>query len=109
MESGANAASTSVRKREVEEIFKRSKVDFLRRRIIDFQRLFDALAQLSDGDAYLLLDDLLPHSQSRPSQGDRLLPPSCQGPPSLDKGRYHTAPHQMVRTWRSSGWDENCG
>jgi len=58
MEGTANAGSTSMRNRKVEETFKRSKVDFLHRHIIDFQRLFDALAQLSDGDAYLFLDDL---------------------------------------------------
>ena len=43
---------------KLRRVFKRSKVDFLHRHIIDFQRLFDALAQLSDGDAYLFLDDL---------------------------------------------------
>ncbi|TRZ49833.1 hypothetical protein D4S03_07715 [bacterium] len=58
IEGAANAGSTTTRKREVEETFKRSKVDFLHRHIIDFQRLFDSLAQLSDGDAYLFLDDL---------------------------------------------------
>lgn len=58
MEGVANAGSTSTRKREVEETFKRSKVDYLHRHIIDFQRLFDLLAQLSGGDAYLFLDDL---------------------------------------------------
>lgn len=58
VEGAASAGSASRRKRQVEETFKRSKVDFLHRHIIDFQRLFDALATLSDGDAYLFLDDL---------------------------------------------------
>jgi hypothetical protein len=58
MEGAANAGSASSRKREVAETFKRSKIDFLHRHIIEFQRLFDALAELSDGDAYLFLDDL---------------------------------------------------
>lgn len=58
VEGAATAGSASKRKRQVEETFKRSKVDFLHRHIIDFQRLFDALANLSDGDAYLFLDDL---------------------------------------------------
>jgi hypothetical protein len=42
---------------QVAETFKRSKIDF-HRHIIDFQRLFDELAILSGGDAYLILDDL---------------------------------------------------
>ncbi|MBE7446757.1 MAG: hypothetical protein HS132_16605 [Planctomycetia bacterium] len=58
MGASANAESSSMRKRKVEETFKRSKVDFLHRHIIDYQRLFNSLAQLSDGDAYLFLDDL---------------------------------------------------
>jgi hypothetical protein len=58
VEGAAKAGSTSTRKRELEETFKRSKIEFLHRHIIDFQRLFDALARLSDGDAYLFLDDL---------------------------------------------------
>ena len=58
LEGAADARSTSTRKHEAEEKFRRSKIDFLHRHIIDFQCLFDALAQLSDGDAYLFLDDL---------------------------------------------------
>ncbi|MGD0090312.1 MAG: hypothetical protein ABSE73_10370 [Planctomycetota bacterium] len=53
-----NEESTSKQNREIEETFKRSKIDFLHRHILDFQRLFDALAQLSQGDAYLFMDDL---------------------------------------------------
>ena len=38
--------------------YKRSKIDFLHRHIIDYQDLFKSLATLSKGDAYLFLDDL---------------------------------------------------
>ena len=58
LEGAAKAGGTRTRKHEVEEAFKRSKIEFLHRHIIDFQRLFNALALLSDGDAYLFLDDL---------------------------------------------------
>lgn len=42
----------------MEEKYKRSKTDFLHRHILDFQRLFGDLGELSGGDAYLFLDDL---------------------------------------------------
>jgi len=58
MEGTASTGSTSTRNRKIAETFKRSKIDFLHRHIIDFQRLFDELAILSGGDAYLFLDDL---------------------------------------------------
>lgn len=54
----ANASSTQARKTGVQESYRRSKVDFLHRHVIDYQRIFDDLRQLSDGDAYLFLDDL---------------------------------------------------
>jgi hypothetical protein len=54
----ASAASSQTQKQEVEQKFKRSKTDFLHRHIIDFQRLFTELGDLSNGDAYLFLDDL---------------------------------------------------
>lgn len=57
-EGQVSAASSRAEKQEVEERFKRSKTDFLHRHILDFQRLFTELGELSDGDAYLFLDDL---------------------------------------------------
>jgi len=54
----ATAASSQTQKQEVEQRFKRSKTDFLHRHILDFQRLFGDLGGLSNGDAYLFLDDL---------------------------------------------------
>ncbi len=37
---------------------KRSKIDFLHRRILDYQELFSTLTELTDSDCYLFLDDL---------------------------------------------------
>ena len=54
----ASATSSKSDKQEVEERFKRSKTDFLHRHILDYQRLFTELSDISGGDAYLLLDDL---------------------------------------------------
>jgi hypothetical protein len=53
---GAESAKSN--KNEVEQRFKHSKIDFLHRHIIDFQRLFIELSSISGGDAYLFLDDL---------------------------------------------------
>lgn len=43
---------------ERQEKHKHSKVDFLHRHIMEYQRLFRDMAKLSDGDAFLFLDDL---------------------------------------------------
>lgn len=43
---------------EVQETFAASKVDFIHRHILDYQRVFRQMAVLSGGDAYLFLDDL---------------------------------------------------
>ncbi|MFO0833638.1 MAG: hypothetical protein U0638_01605 [Phycisphaerales bacterium] len=40
------------------ESFKRSKVEFLRRHVMEFQAIFDRMGGLSGGDSYLILDDL---------------------------------------------------
>jgi hypothetical protein len=45
-------------KEETEERYKRSKIDFLLRNIMEYQGLFRRLGQLSGGDAFLFLDDL---------------------------------------------------
>jgi hypothetical protein len=44
--------------REVVEASRRNKVNFLHRRIIDFQKLFERIVELSGSDAYIFLDDL---------------------------------------------------
>ncbi len=43
---------------ENQESFRHSKADFLHRHILEYQLLFQQIAQLSDGDSYLFLDDL---------------------------------------------------
>ena len=44
--------------KEFQEVFKRSKIDFLRQKILDYQDLFKQLSRLSKGSSYLFLDDL---------------------------------------------------
>lgn len=56
--SEAKAAITSKADEKIEEEFKREKLDFLHRHIMDYQSVFDRIAVLSAGDSYLFLDDL---------------------------------------------------
>src|SRR3989442_1758205 len=51
-------SSAASRNERVQEQFRRSKIDFLRHHIMEYQRTFRAIAELSSGDSYLLLDDL---------------------------------------------------
>jgi hypothetical protein len=46
------------RKFEHTEKSRRNKIDILHRKIIDFQKIFDAIVELSGGDAFIFLDDL---------------------------------------------------
>jgi hypothetical protein len=48
--------------------FKHAKIDFLHRNIIGFQDLFRDISQVSNGDAYLFLDDL--YHIRKPDQAD---------------------------------------
>jgi hypothetical protein len=41
-----------------EQQYKEKKIDFLHRHILDYQRIFSQMADLSDGDCFLFLDDL---------------------------------------------------
>jgi hypothetical protein len=43
---------------EIQESFKREKVDYLKRHIMDYQAIFDEMVSISNGDSYLFLDDL---------------------------------------------------
>jgi hypothetical protein len=43
---------------ETSEKFVRNKINYLHRHILDYQDLFRRMATLSDGDAFLILDDL---------------------------------------------------
>ncbi|MBZ5590951.1 MAG: hypothetical protein LAP39_01855 [Acidobacteriia bacterium] len=51
-------ANSSELSSEVTEQRKRDKAAFLHRRIIDFQKLFEQIVELSGSDAYIFLDDL---------------------------------------------------
>jgi hypothetical protein len=42
----------------LQEVYRKSKTDFLHRHILDYQNLFRELSKLSSGDAFLFLDDL---------------------------------------------------
>jgi hypothetical protein len=42
----------------VQEAYRRRKVDFLRRHVLDYQQIFREMAAVSQGPAYLFLDDL---------------------------------------------------
>jgi hypothetical protein len=43
---------------QIQEKFKRAKVDYLRRHVMDYQAIFDEMADISGGDSFLFLDDL---------------------------------------------------
>jgi hypothetical protein len=58
--AGASAKSSDSIEagQEVFEASRRSKINFLHRRIIDFQKLFERIVELSGSDVYIFLDDL---------------------------------------------------
>jgi Cdc6-like AAA superfamily ATPase len=53
-----SSSSTHREATERSEEFRRSKIDFLLRHILDYQSIFRRLGELSQGDSYLFLDDL---------------------------------------------------
>lgn len=56
--SELSASQTNKTGTATEQQFRRSKIDFLRRRVMQYQEVFDSLFNVSDGDAFLFLDDL---------------------------------------------------
>lgn len=54
-ENDKNSFSAEFR---VQERFKREKVDYLRRHVMDYQAIFDEMGRISAGDSFLFLDDL---------------------------------------------------
>lgn len=54
----ARAQSGTTSGARIVETYRRSKVEFLRRHVMDYQSIFTDMAKLSDGDSYLFLDDL---------------------------------------------------
>jgi hypothetical protein len=56
--AGVSSAEKESYRSRVTEESRRSKVDFLHRHVIDYQNLFRQIADASDGDAFLFLDDL---------------------------------------------------
>lgn len=57
---GANLKATEAtgQSSEVHERYRRSKVEFLRRHIMDYQAVFEELASISEDNSFLFLDDL---------------------------------------------------
>jgi len=58
METNIANAVESYSGKEVQEEFKRSKRDYLHRKILEFRDIFRKLNELTDTDCYLFLDDL---------------------------------------------------
>jgi hypothetical protein len=58
LSAGVSATQETRQARTVQETYRRSKIDFLHRHILDYQGLFQEMATLSNGDSYLFLDDL---------------------------------------------------
>jgi hypothetical protein len=55
---GQTKTHTEKQTSEMVEQFRRSKVEFLRRHVLDYQQLVEDMSDLSNGDAFLILDDL---------------------------------------------------
>ena len=53
--SGTERTASTV---ELQEVYRKSKTDFLHRHILDYKHLFRQLNTLSSGDSFLFLDDL---------------------------------------------------
>lgn len=53
-----SATKEAVKINEIQELYRRSKIDFLLRNIINYQKIFKEMHTLSGGDSYLILDDL---------------------------------------------------
>lgn len=51
-------ANTNISNSEIQENYRRSKIDFLYRKVIGYQDIFKTLTKLSSGDSFLFLDDL---------------------------------------------------
>lgn len=58
IETDIASAIEKNRGKEVQEEFKRSKIDYLHRKILEFQRIFISMNKLTGVDCFLFLDDL---------------------------------------------------
>ncbi len=68
--SSAHETASATSAQEITEQVKRDKRAFLHRRIIDFQKLFDQIVDLSGSDVFIFLDDL--YHIARKDQADVL-------------------------------------
>jgi hypothetical protein len=51
-------SENATRTEDVQEVYKREKIEFLLRHIMEYQQMFRDIAAVSGGDSYLFLDDL---------------------------------------------------
>ncbi len=58
VEANVGKSDSSTHVSEIQEAYRRSKVEFLKRHIMEYHKLFDELGVVSNGDAFLFLDDL---------------------------------------------------
>ncbi|WP_152645245.1 hypothetical protein [Kitasatospora griseola] len=55
---GSSVADRSMEQSEVHETLRRSKIDFLHRRVIKYQRTLREVVELAGGNGFILLDDM---------------------------------------------------
>jgi hypothetical protein len=77
---------------------KRNKMGYLHRKIIDFQKIFDSIVELSGGDAFIFLDDL--YHLRRADQAQVL------DQVGLAKGRYDSTSNRLVSSRQPTDWLE---
>lgn len=58
MSDSEHGKAGATKRSETVEEARRTKIDFLHRHVLDYQKLFRQIATVSDGDAFLFLDDL---------------------------------------------------
>lgn len=58
LSASSSAGAENSQSREITEANTRDKIQFLHRKIIDFQKLFDKIVALSGSDAFIFFDDL---------------------------------------------------
>jgi len=58
LSAGVDAIQQTSHSEQSEEEFRKNKIDFLHRHVLDYQKVFQTMAKLSSGDSFLFLDDL---------------------------------------------------
>jgi hypothetical protein len=79
-----------------EESYRRSKIEFLHRHILQYQDIFRQMATLAGDDSYLFLDDLYHIRRADQGYGRGLLPSHREGSSPVAQDRHDPAPNAMV-------------